>query len=74
MLASAGPQQMAAEGDNVKWVGTAEPNAGCCIGSAIVGEATTEAIVDLCSLPALELLLLDDELHLSLGVELGVFF
>lgn len=70
MLASEGPQQMAAVGDNVKRVGGEEPNAG----RVIVGEATTEAMDDFCSPPALELLLLDVDLLLSLCVAVGVFF
>lgn len=71
-LASAEPRQMAAVGDSVKQVGAAEVNDGCCNGSAIAGEATTEA-KDLCS-PTDLAFLLDEWLDLSFDVDVPTFF
>ena len=63
---------MAAVGDIVKRVGGAEPNAGCCNGSVIAGEATTDA-KDLCSPTDFELLL-NIRFDLSFDVDVPAFF
>ena len=69
-LASAGLQQMAAEGEIVKRVGCAELGGWGWIGTVMLGE-TAEAGGVFCSAPSLEFLLLDAS-HLSF-VEGGLF-